>query len=66
MAAIPPGLAGLRLRTPYAAIVHVRSAPVSGGYSRLLASVLQSLPGSQDTAVPAVGADSVSHPAGRS
>ena len=62
LAAIPPGLAGLRLRTPYAAIVHVRSAPVSGGYGHLLASVLQSLPGSQDTAVPAVGADSVSHP----
>lgn len=62
LAAIPPGLASLRLRTPYAAIVHVRSAPVSGGYGRLLASNLQSLPGVQDTAVPAVGADSVRHP----
>ena len=62
LAAIPPGLASLRLRTPYAAIVHVRFAPVSGGYGRLLTSALQSLPGVQDTAVPAVGADSVRHP----
>ncbi len=60
LAAIPPGLASLRLRTPYAAIVHVRSAPVSGGYGRLLASNLQSLPGVQDTAVPSVGAACVS------
>ena len=65
LAAIPPGLASLRLRTPYAAIVHVRYATVSGGYGRFLASNLQSLPGSQDTAVPAVGAACVSHPSER-
>ena len=60
LAAIPSGLASFRLRTPYAAIVHVRFAPVSGGYARLLASNLQSLPGVQDTAVPDVGAACVS------
>ena len=51
LAATPPGLVRLRLRTLYAALVHVRYAPVSGGYSRLLASYTQSLLGSQEAAV---------------
>ena len=66
LAAIPPGLVSLRLCGGVTPLSYTSASLPCPAASHTAGSWTQSLPGVQDTAVPAVGADSVSHPAGSS